>query len=264
MRPLAARPELGFDIAPFTVLVDPLRHIQPEQGAADYVYRKQLEEGELLGLTKLDAVDPQLGQAVLHRLRQRFGPDRVLPLAAASGAGVGVWLDAALARTSTLAQRVEIDYATYAAAEAALGWLNARGSVASDVAFSAQNWLAYLLKMLDAGLRAAGGDIAHVKAQVRAGGVTYKASITQSGGPLSWDLRGTDGRDGETRNEGDGGVQRLEFILNARVETSPAVLAEIVRATMAELNPEPHFTYTFTSFTCISPAAPQPTERIAA
>lgn len=269
MRPLAARPDLGFDIAPFTVLADPLRLAQPDQGAADYIYRKQLEEAELIGLTKLDAVDPQLARATLHRLRQRFGPGRVLPLAAATGEGVEHWLNTVLPRTSELAQRLDIDYATYAAAEAALGWLNARGVVESSTPFSAQNFLAYLLKLLDAGLRAAQAEIAHVKAQVSAEDAVYKAGITQSGGPITWDqpLFAHGGRDERTgsREDGDAGkVLRLEFILNARVETSPEVLEEIVRATVAELAPEPHFTYAFTDFTCISPGAPQPTERIAA
>ncbi len=255
MRPLAARADLAFEIAPFTVLVDPVRLAQPDQGAAEYVYRKQLEEAELIGVTKLDAVDPQLGQATLHRLQQRFGPGRVLPLAAGSGEGVAAWLDAVLARRSELALRLEIDYAIYAAAEAALGWLNARGLVEADVPFSAQNLLAYLLRMLDAGLRDAGAEIAHVKAQVSTDTAVYKASITQSGGPLSWDLRGDDAA---------GEVRRIEFILNARVETSPRVLEQVVRGVMAELSPEPHFRYTFSDFSCISPAAPQPSERILA
>jgi G3E family GTPase len=256
MRPLAARTDLAFEIGPFTVLVDPLRLAQPDQGAAEYLYRKQLEEAELIGVTKLDAVDPQLGQATLHRLQQRFGPSRVLPLAAASGQGVGVWLDAVLEHKSELAQKLDIDYAIYAAAEAALGWLNARGVVEADVPFSAQNWLAYLLRMLDAGLREAGAEIAHVKAQVSAGEAVYKASITQSGSPLSWDLRASAPEEPE--------VHRLEFILNARVETSPRVLEQVVRVVMAELSPEPDFHYTFTDFSCISPSAPQPTERIVA
>jgi hypothetical protein len=194
---------------------------------------------------------------VLHRLRQRFGPGRVLPLAAASGEGVEAWLDVVLAQTSALALSLDIDYATYAAAEAALGWLNAAGVVETQTPFSAQNWLAYLLKMLDAGLRAAGAEIAHVKAGVSAGGKMYKASITQNGGPLTWDLRGGPQEAGFPE-----GVRRLEFMLNARVETSPEVLEGVVRAVVAELSPDPQFTYTFTHFTCISPAAPQPVERI--
>ena len=254
MRPLAARPDLNFDIAPFTVLVDPLRMAQPDQGAADYVYRKQLEEGELIGLTKLDVVDPRLGEATLHRLRQRFGPARVLPLAAASGQGVGGWLDKVLAAKSEMALRLNIDYAIYAAAEAALGWLNARGVVEADVPFSPRNWLAYLLRMLDAALRAQGAEIAHVKAQVTAGEDIYKASITQSGTPVSWDLSG-----GECAADE---VSKIEFILNARVETSPQVLEEMVRGVMAELCPEPRFRYEFTDFSCISPGEPRPTERI--
>jgi G3E family GTPase len=256
MRPLAARPALEFTLAPFTVLVDPVQMAQPDQGAAEYVYRKQLEEAELLGVTKRDAVDPQLGEATLHRLRQRYGPNRVLPLAAAAGEGVDGWLDVVLGRTSELALRLDIDYATYATAEAALGWLNAAGVVEANAPFSAQNWLAYLLRMLDAGFSEARGRIAHVKAQVNAGEAVYKASITQSGGPVLWDVREENGAAHE--------VQRLEFILNARVETTPGVLEKVVRAVMAELSPEPAFRYTFTDFACFSPAAPQPSERILA
>ena len=93
-----------------------------------------------------------------------------------------------------------------------------------------------------------------MKAQVTAGEDIYKASITQSGTPVSWDLKG--GEDAEDE------VSRIEFILNARVETSPQVLEDIVRGVMAELCPEPRFRYEFMDFSCISPGAPQPTERI--
>lgn len=269
MRPLAGRNRTGeaaYDIAPFTVLVDPQRLARSDQGAADYVYRKQLEEAELIGVTKLDAVDPRLGQATLHQFRQRFGPQRVLPLAAASGQGVAAWLDQALGATSALALQLDIDYSTYAAAEAALGWLNAKGTVESGVPFSAQNWLAYLLRMLDAGLRAAGAEIAHVKAQVQGETTVYKASITQSGGPLTWDGRAGESGAGAVRgpDAAQEEVQRLEFLLNARVETSRAILESVVRAVVAELSPEPQFRYTFTEFACFSPAAPQPTERVLA
>lgn len=260
MRPLAARAETAtapaYTIAPFTVLVDPMQLAQPDRGAADYVYRKQLEEAELIGVTKLDAVDSALGRATLHRLQHRYGPHRVLPLGVAAGEGVDAWLDAVLARPSELALRLDIDYATYAAAEAALGWLNAAGVVEADKLFSAQNWLAWLLRMLDSGLNAASGRIAHVKAQVSDGAAVYKASITQSGGPVSWDLQGGSGAAGETR--------QLSFILNARVETRPDVLERITRAVIAELSPEPAFRYTFTEFACFSPAPPRPTERILA
>ena len=97
-------------------------------------------------------------------------------------------------------------------------------------------------------------EIAHVKAQVTAGQAVYKASITQSGTPVSWDLRG--GEDAADE------VSRIEFILNARVETSPQVLEEMVRGVMAELCPAPRFRYEFADFSCISPGAPRPTERI--
>ncbi len=188
MRPLAARPDLNFDIAPFTVLVDPLRLAQPDQGAADYVYRKQLEEAELIGVTKLDAVDPRLGDATLHRLRQRFGPSRVLPLAAASGQGVAPWLDKVLAAKSELALRLDIDYAIYAAAEAALGWLNARGRRGGGCAVLAAELAG--LPAADAGCGAAGaarGD----RAREGAGDVRGKTSTRRASRRAARRCRGT-------------------------------------------------------------------------
>jgi hypothetical protein len=128
--------------------------------------------------------------------------------------------------------------------------------VEADVPFSAQNWLAYLLRMLDAALGEARGRIAHVKAQVQAGETACKASITQSGGPVSFDV--------QEGNSGAGQVRRLEFVLNARVETAPDVLEGVVRAVMAELSPPPAFRYTFTELACFSPAPPRPTERMMA
>ncbi len=259
MRPLAARPNLGLEIAPFTVLVDALRLAQTDKGMAGYIYRKQLEEAELIGVTKLDLVDPPLGRKLLHGLHQRFGPSRVRALDAIRGSGVDDWLQEVRAHTSAMALQLDINYAAYAAAEAALGWLNATGVVESDVPFSPSNWLAYFLRMLDDGLRGSGASTAHLKAQVTSGHgsgtAVHKASLTLGGGPLSWDgcMAGDDGK-----------TTRLEFILNARVETSPQVLERVVRSTMAELSPEQSFHYSFTDFTCISPAAPQPSERIPA
>ncbi len=260
MRPLAAKglsaqpgiQPAPLEIAPFTVLVDPHRLAQ-EQGAAEYVYRKQLEEAELIGVTKLDAAENEAGQAAMQRLVQRFGPQRVLPLAARTGDGVSDWLARVLAERSSLAQALEIDYATYAEAEAALGWLNARGTVTAGTPFSAQNWLNYLLRFLNDALDETGASIAHIKAQATTAGGMFKAGITYNGQTPVWDLQ-----------TGEAATGRLDFVLNARVECSPPVLERAVRGVLAELCPAPDFDYRFTHFSCISPAAPQPSQRILA
>ena len=78
---------------------------------------------------------------------------------------------------------LDIDYHTYAAGEAALGWLNASGAVTSDRPFSAANWLTYLLRMLDETLDAQHATIAHVKVQATTPAATFKASLTQGAAP---------------------------------------------------------------------------------
>jgi hypothetical protein len=81
--------------------------------------------------------------------------------------------------------------------------------------------------------------------------MTYKASITQGRGILSWDL-----------HPPDEPATSLQFTLNARVQTTPADLELAVRNVFAELSAPPAFHYSFTQFDCFSPAAPQPTYRL--
>lgn len=86
------------------------------------------------------------------------------------------------------ARTLDIDYNVYAAGEAALGWLNAGGVLTARQGFSPRNWVAYLLRMLDTSLAIHGAEIAHIKAYARTADADYKASLTQSHAPVSWDL----------------------------------------------------------------------------
>ena len=111
--------------------------------------------------------------------------------------------------------------------------------------------MTYLLRMLDETLDAQRATIAHVKAQAATPTATYKASLTQGRGALSWDL-----------HPPDMPTTSVQFILNAGVQTSPAQLELAVHNVFAELSPLPDFRYHFTRFDCFSPAAPQPTYRL--
>lgn len=251
VRPLCQQHAGRFRIAPLTILLDPLRDHSRFAAEIDYLYQRQLAEAEVVVLTKADL--PAAAARLTDRQAQalRNGATRVFALSGKTGDGVDAWLDFVLASTSTSVRRLEVDYAVYAAGEAALGWLNASGNVTSSQTFSPRTWVTYLLMMLDQALSLHGAEIAHIKAYVRTTSGTYKASITESRAPISWDLQAADQE-----------TTTLSFLLNARVQTAPATLESTARGVFAELCPYPTFDVAFTEFGCFQPEAPNPTYRM--
>src|SRR6266702_3698548 len=106
-------------VAPLTVVIDPARRAEVDRGDAGpdvrFLFRKQEEEADLLLLSKSD--------------RHGWTPvDGARRASARTEEGVLAWLNDVLEGDAPAATReLEIDYARYAAAEAALGWVNWRG-----------------------------------------------------------------------------------------------------------------------------------------
>ncbi len=108
-----------YRVAPFTVLVDPQRAETLTRDGADndivFLFRKQLEEADLVCLTKSD----------IHPAPPELGITGVRQISAHTGQGIAAWLDEVLANELSSHKGVlDIDYARYAQAEAALAWLN--------------------------------------------------------------------------------------------------------------------------------------------
>src|SRR5688500_12041081 len=125
-----------YAVAPLSVLVDPdraLRVLGIEGGRSFspkvlYVYRKQLEEAEVLVINKIDVVEPARVAALRDALRRDYPSARVAELSARTGAGLAAWIDSLLGDEGA-GQPLDIDYDRYADGEALLGWLNCTMSV---------------------------------------------------------------------------------------------------------------------------------------
>src|SRR5262245_7927520 len=169
LRPRHAQYPGEFELAPLTVLVDPLRDPARFPTVVDYLYQRQLAEAEIIALSKRDLLAPDVAKETLKRLRARNPDADVLGLAARIGEGVAEWLDRCLTRVSGLAQNLELDYERYAEAEACLGWLNAIGSLDADRPFTPADWLGRTLAALEQHLAGQDAEIAHVKLHVTTG-----------------------------------------------------------------------------------------------
>ena len=199
MHPLRDLHGAEFDLAPLSVLIDgkqvrTLARLRAEVGTKGdsphlperpegcsaqmgtvpffpdnvlYIYEKQLEEADLIVLNKTDRLTAA-GRAELESsLAERFPKKPVMAISALTGDGVDAWLDYVLHAGPATPHVVAVDYDTYAAGEAALGWLNA--SIALQAA-GPVNWRMFaeeLLTEIRDTLVARSAEIAHLKLVLR-------------------------------------------------------------------------------------------------
>jgi CobW/HypB/UreG, nucleotide-binding domain len=230
-----------YRLSPLTVLVDPLRAESMLAQNADpdmrFLFVKQLQDADLVCFTKSD-LNPQYPEIGARDVRQ---------LSAKSGQGVAAWLNEVLSGTiPTGEQTLEIDYAHYARAEAALAWLNLRAVFEPEAWVSPAMLTGPLLNGIDAALTAAHISIAHLKAVVTAPTGWLKAAICANGQ--------------EPAVEGDldaSPAGRLELLLNLRAVGTPDRVRAIVEQELNQL-----CGLSQCAMDCFSPAAPVPEQRI--
>ncbi|MCB1086773.1 MAG: helix-turn-helix domain-containing protein, partial [Verrucomicrobiae bacterium] len=111
-----------FSIAPLSVLVDPMRArrilgLEEGRNFSDkvlYIYRKQLEEADVILISKRDLLD-EAGEAELREaLEREFPKARVLAISARKGEGLEPWFEILESESQTLGVAMEVDYDTYA------------------------------------------------------------------------------------------------------------------------------------------------------
>jgi hypothetical protein len=242
LRPLVQFYGEQYELAPLTVLLDASRSLDDFPADVRYLYEQQVAEAEILLLSKSDLGGAP--QPITSRDK------RIHPISAHTGDGVDEWLSMILGQTSRNPEALLIDYTRYAEAEAALGWLNAKGQVRADAPYSARRWLAHLLAALETLCGEQNAPIAHIKALVATPQARFKASITLAGS-LAWDL---DSEAADTRSH--------EFLINARVNATPAQLEQIALRAIEAARPDAASRYYLEHFECFSPLPPQPVHRL--
>jgi len=243
LQPLKQHHAAQFRLAPFSVLVDPRRAAEFAQPDADpqlaYLFQNQMAEADLLLYSKSDLRKTE-PQPLAPSPQSRY-------ISALTGQGVAEWLDEVLGgRLSAGTHLLDIDYARYAAAEAALGWLNWEGELRLETALTPAAVVGPLLERLDAELTRAGAPIAHLKIFDRAPTGYIRAGICNNGDQPSV--------------EGDllaSPARRHELVINLRARALPALLDQAVARATAELPA----TLRVLQHQCFQPSPPVPEYR---
>lgn len=160
-----------FEIAPLTVLVDPVRAqrifgLVEGAGFSEkvvYIYRKQLEEADIIAINKADTLDVKAAASLQAELQSSFPRAMVLLMSARTGAGLDAWFEQVLKGNAGTRDAMDVDYDLYASGEELLGWLNATISQLSDHPVDANEMLVELGRSLQVQLQNAGAEVAHLK-----------------------------------------------------------------------------------------------------
>lgn len=234
-----------FRIAPLSVLVDPARvarvlgcaerlGLAPGRAFSEkvlYVYEKQLQEADLIVINKSDTLSREQRGALSEALAARFPRAELLCVSAKTGDGAEAWFARVLGAEAGDAPTMAIDYDLYAEGEALLGWFNLTAQLAGEGGaplaepIDANALLVEVAGGVRARLADAGVEIAHLKLTLDAhdaSGRLAALSLVSTDGAL--DLR-------EALVDGIGAG---ELIVNLRAEADPALLREVVAASLRE------------------------------
>lgn len=253
-----------FTVAPVSVLVDPVRALRilgVEPGGSFsakvvYIYRKQIEEADLVVISKSDLVD----SARLERLRaailQVYPGKEILVISSRDGSGLAPWFARITSGEQSARLAMDVDYQTYAEGEALLGWLNCTVQVSAATPFSADDLLPRLAGEIQGRLRAAGAEVAHLKMTLSpdgslAGEIAAVNLVRNDFVPeLSYRLEQP--------------VSSGQLILNLRAEAAPDVLAEAVRGGLATTAGNLGLRADLDHLEHFRPGKPTPTHRLTA
>jgi G3E family GTPase len=249
-------------IAPFSVIVDPIlaaRVFGLESGGKfsdkiAYIYRKQIEEADILVINKSDLVPPQKVARLQKVLGQHSVQATVFTVSARTGAGLQEWFEQIIQQSHSPRNAMQMDYNVYAEGEALLAWLNCTVRLSSVKYFNSSAILSELATRIQSLLQQEGGEIGHLKMMLdpheEVGGIAALNLVRNDHVP-------------EFSQELPEPIQSGEMLLNLRAEADPEILHSAVnRALLAVVEKSPDLFARMEHCEHFRPGKPQPTHRI--
>lgn len=253
----------NFTVAPISVLVDPIRARRVfglEQGGnfsekVLYIYRKQIEEADIVVISKSDLLPDDRIEALQQAISSEFHSKEIIPVSVRSGRNLEGWFARILDSKQTARTAMKVDYEIYADGEALLGWLNCTVNVSAPTPFDADKFLKVVALEIQGRLAANKSEVAHMKMTL------------SPDGSLSGEIAGIN----LVRNDFvpelsfhlEAPVKSGQLIINLRAEAAPSLLGTAVREGLdAAIRQFPDLSVTVDHLEHFRPGKPTPTHRI--
>ena len=247
-----------FHVGPYAVILKPSQGetiLKKQSGGfspqAEYIFRKQLEEADLLLLNRIDELSAARADELEGLLTESFDGRPVLRISARTGAGFDALIEALAAPGEHCGQILELDYDVYAEGEAELGWLNGEVVVNSSSDFDLDGLLLRLIEVIRQSVLAAGAEVAHLKLIGTSDRAHSVVNLVSSESDVTLSL------------PSQARVQRANVVINARVAADPEALRAIVETALDSVASDVGLQVAVPTMRSFRPGRPVPTHRFA-
>ncbi len=253
----------SYAIAPLSVLVDPMRARRAlglESGGKFsekvlYIYRKQLEEADLILVNKIDLLHGGRVAELRRALAAQFPQAQIFEISARSSAGLPGWFEHITTTKQEPRAIMEVDYEVYAEGEARLGWLNATLQLEAKEAFDGNRLVRSLAEEIQKRLNTAGVEVAHLKMTL---------DSEHSLGDLAVINVVRNDLVPELSQSLEDYFSSGELTINMRAEAAPEALRDTVKEAVEQCARQfPRLRENWEHLEFFKPGKPQPTHRIA-
>jgi hypothetical protein len=253
----------NFTVAPISVLIDPVR-AQRVFGLAKggtfsekvlYIYKKQIEEADLVIISKTDLLSDKQLDELKRTIAKEFPGKEVMAASSRTGQNLDAWFSRIVDAKQSARTAMKVDYEVYADGEALLGWLNCTVNLRATKAFDSDKFLKQVAVEIQKRLAAKKSEVAHMK-------MTLSPEGSLSGEIAGINLVRSDFVP-ELSFELDSPVKNGQLIINLRAEAAPDVLGTAVREGLeAAVKKFPTLRATVDHLEHFRPGKPTPTHRI--
>lgn len=253
-KPLQLQYTKQFTLAPLSIIADPKRvkKLMMEQDSSlfpneiNYLFRKQLEEADIIVLNKIDLLTEKEIKDITSFLKNTFKSVDVLHVSAKNNVGIDRWASLLVNTGASLRTISDINYEIYAAAEEHLGWLNSTVLLTASAPLDMNDVVKSLMIDIQDKLKVKNYEIAHLKTYSVAESDWTKASITSIFDEVDFNKRM------------DNPVTKANLIINARVNTNPEILQPIVEESLHRVCRKYNIVPSYLKTECFKPGKPKP------
>jgi len=251
-----------FTVAPVSVLVDPIRAervfgLQTGGSFSEkvlYIYLKQIEEADLIIVSKSDLLNPARQEALRAAIAAKFPRKEILFTSSRDGTNLDVWFARITSEHQSAGKAMQVDYQVYADGEALLGWLNCTVQLAAKKSFDSERFLKRVASEVQKRLQARKAEVAHLKMTL-----CPDASLPEAIAVANL-VRNDFVPELSLKLESP--VTGGQLIINLRAEAAPDILGTVVReALAASAKAFPTLNATLDHLEHFRPGKPTPTHR---